>query len=308
MIWLILTGAATVLSSLYGFLDNFITDTIFKGRHAQAQKLFFGPAYLLTALVIFLLFEVQTTTVLVAVFLIISGFVASLSSIPYYLALSKDDTTNVTLLEQFSPIFYLIFGRFILGEQIGGGQLAAFLIVLSAPLLIILSSKKRSKGNLVKTAGFVLVQVTIAALAHTLTAKFGAGVSSETMLFYLFIGKGISDIVSIAAVKKWRERWLHVWRKNSTSPKFWLTMTIDHLLYVGYDACYFTALILAPTIAIAPAIIKTAKPILVFVFGVIFSILWPNFGREKINKRAVSVRLIATTLATIGVVLMQVFK
>ena len=308
MIWLILTGAATVLSSLYGFLDNFITDTIFKGRHAQAQKIFFGGAYLLTALIIFLLFEVQSVPILVALFLALSGLIASLSSIPYYLALSKDDTTNVTLLEQFSPIFYLIFGRFILGEQIGGGQLAAFLIVLAAPLLIILSSKKRSKGNLVKTAGFVMVQVSIAALAHTMTAKFGAGVTPETMLFYLFIGKGIGDIAAIVVVKKWRERWLHIWHKNSTSPKFWLTMVIDHLLYVGYDACYFTALILAPTIAIAPAIIKTAKPILVFIFGIIFSILWPNFGREKINRRAVSVRLIATTLAVVGVVLMQLFK
>ena len=224
------------------------------------------------------------------------------------MALSKDDTTNVTLLEQFSPIFYLIFGRFILGEQIGGAQLAAFLIVLAAPLLIVLSSKKRSKGNLIKTAGYVLVQVTIASLAHTLTAKYGAGVTPETMLFYLFIGKGIGDVIETVVVKKWRERWLHVWRKNHTNPKFWLTMVIDHLLYVGYDACYFTALILAPTIAIAPAIIKTAKPILVFIFGIIFSILWPNFGREKINKRAVRIRLIATTLAVVGVVLMQLAK
>lgn len=308
MIWLILTGAATILASLYGFLDNFITDTIFKGRHAQAQKIFFGGAYLLTALIIFLLFEVQAVPIAIALFLILSGIIATLSSIPYYMALSKDDTTNVTLLEQFSPIFYLIFGRFILGEQIGGAQLAAFLIVLAAPLLIVLSSKKRSKGNLIKTAGYVLVQVTIASLAHTLTAKYGAGVTPETMLFYLFIGKGIGDIIETVVVKKWRERWLHVWRKNHTSPKFWLTMVIDHLLYVGYDACYFTALILAPTIAIAPAIIKTAKPILVFIFGIIFSILWPNFGREKINKRAVRIRLIATTLAVVGVVLMQLAK
>ncbi|MBR5027348.1 hypothetical protein IKX64_02025 [Candidatus Saccharibacteria bacterium] len=308
MIWLILTCIATVLSAFYGFIDNFITDTIFKGRHAQAQKVFFGGAYLLTALLIFLLFEVQATPVLVAVLLVVSGLIASLATIPYYLALSKDDTTNVTLLEQFSPLFYLIFGRFILGEHIGGAQLAAFLVVLSAPLLIILSSKRRSKGNLIKTAGFVLVQVTVGAFAHTLSTKFGAGVSPETMLFYLFIGKGIGDIVAVVAVKKWRQRWLHVWRKNHTSPKFWLTMVIDHLLYVGHDACYFTALILAPSIALAPAIIKTAKPIIVFIFGVIFSILWPNFGREKINRRAVSIRLIATTLAAVGVVLMQVLK
>lgn len=305
MIWLILTIIAAAATALCTFYDNYITDVFFKGKLSQSQKIFYGPAYLVTAIVILLVFPVEAVPVLLALGLIVSGMISSISAIPYYIALEKDDTTNVTIFQQFSPIFYLIFGRFILGEQITSGQLLAFLVVLSAPLLIIFTSRGRGKGSKIKTAGYVLTQVSVAALAHTLATKFGQNCDSLSMVLYVMIGKGVGDILLIAFNKKWRTRFKYV-RKHNNGFSFWGSLSIDHILCVIHDYCYYSALVLAPTIAVVPTIIKAATPILVFFFGIILSIMWPKFGREKVNKKSIIVRLVATTLATIGVVLMQV--
>lgn len=305
MIWLILTVIAAIAAALCTFYDNYITDVFFKEKLSQSQKMFYGPAYLVTAVIMLLVLPIEPIPVLIALGLIGAGAIVSVSSITYYLALEKDDTTNVTIFQQFSPIFYLIFGRFILGEQITGGQLLAFLVVLSAPLLIIFTSRGRGKGSKIRTAGLILSNVAIAALGHTLATKFGQSINPLTMVLYVMIGKGLSDITIMMIKKKWRARFKYVKKRNNNFA-FWGSLTMDHVLCVAHDFCYYSALLMAPTIAVVPTIIKAATPILVFFFGIILSIIWPTFGREKVNKKSVTVRLIATTLATAGVVLMQV--
>ena len=307
MIWIVFCAIAAGISVIAMFCDNFITDTLFKGTHAQGQKTFYGPAYLLTCLIMFFVFPIQNVPIETILLLIASGIINTIGAIFYYTAMSKDDTNNVTLFEQLAPIFYLIFGRFILGEHISIGQLVAFLIVLSAPIIIVLTSRKRSKKAKLCTAGFVALEVGIAAFGHTLAAKGGVGLEAPTLLFYVMIGKGIGDTVEVIIFKKWRQRFFHVMKKTPRR-KFWLPFLADHILYLGYDALYYSAMLMAPTIAIVPAVVKSAKPLLVFLFGVVFSILWPNFGREKINKKSVSIRLVATGLAVAGVTLMQVLS
>ncbi len=305
MTWLILTVAASIATAFCVFFDNYLTDVFFKGKLAQAQKMFYAPAYALTAFILFLLFPIEAVPIIVALMLIAAGIISSISAVPYYIALEKDDTTNITLLQQFAPIFYLIFGRFILGESISGGKLLAFLIVLSAPLLIIFTSRRHGKNTEIKTAGFVLTNVAIAALAHTIAAKAGADCDSITMIFYLMIGKVVGDGILLAFNKKWRDRFKYVSRRYRKSFGYWSSLTADHLLYIIHEFTYYTALVMAPTIAIVPAVLKTITPIFVFFFGVILSILWPSFGREKVTKKSITIRLIATTLAAVGVALMQ---
>ena len=308
MIWIAFCAIAAAISVVAMFCDNFITDTLFKGRHAQGQKVFYGPAYLVTCLAMFFIFPIQNVPLETIGLLVLSGLINTVGSIFYYTAMSKDDTNNVTLFEQLAPLFYLVFGRFILGEHISIGQLIAFLIVLAAPIIIVLTSRKRSKKAKLCTAGFVALEVSIAALGHTLAAKGGVGLDPATLLFYVMLGKGIGDTVEILVMKSWRHRFFNVLKATKKKRHFWIPFTADHFLYLAYDALYYSAMLMAPTIAIVPAVVKSAKPLLVFLFGVVFSILWPSFGREKINKKSISIRLVATGLAVAGVTLMQVLS
>ena len=83
-------------------------------------------------------------------------------------------------------------------------------------------------------------------------------------------------------------------------------MLADHVAWLAGDFLVYASLALAPTVAMASAVTKTLHPIFVFTFGIVLTLLWPAFGREKLNKKTILTNLIATAVAVVGIVLMQV--
>lgn len=304
-LWLVLTIIAALAAAIYTFFDNYIVDVFFKGRTPQAQKVFFGPAYLATAVLIALFANIQEIEVGNAIGLIVAGALASISYIPYYVALGKEEATSVTILEQLSPIFYLIFGWLILGESISEMQLAAFAIILLSPLAIVLGSRKSSQNSKISIVLLMVGKVTISALANVSVVKF-SGSDLMTSIFYITLGKGLCDIVMSLIFKKWRVRFKQVAKKHRKPLKFYGIFLIDHLLWLVSDFTYYAALTLAPIVAMVSAVAKSAQPILVFVLGIVLTAMWPKFGREKNNRRTIISHFIATVLAVIGIVLMQI--
>lgn len=304
-LWLVLTIIAALAAAIYTFFDNYIVDVFFKGRTPQAQKVFFGPAYLATAVLIALFANIQAMEVGNAIGLIVAGALASISYIPYYVALGKEEATSVTILEQLSPIFYLIFGWLILGESISEMQLAAFAIILLSPLAIVLGSRKNSQNSKISIVLLMVGKVTISALANVSVVKF-SGSDLMTSIFYITLGKGLCDIIMSLIFKKWRLRFRQVAKKHRKPLKFYGIFLIDHLLWLVSDFTYYAALTLAPVVAMVSAVAKSAQPILVFVLGIVLTAMWPKFGREKNNRRTIISHFIATVLAVIGIVLMQI--
>ena len=305
-LWLVLTIIAALAAAIYTFFDNYIVDVFFKGRTPQAQKIFFGPAYLATAVLIALFANIQAMEVGNAIGLIMAGALASISYIPYYVALGKEEATSVTILEQLSPIFYLIFGWLILGESISGMQLAAFAIILLSPLVIVLGSHKSSQNSKIGIVLLMVGKVTISALANVSVVKFGGDSDLMTSIFYITLGKGLCDVVMSLIFKKWRVRFKQVAKKHRKPLKFYGVFLVDHLLWLVSDFTYYAALTLAPVVAMVSAVAKSAQPIMVFVLGIILTAMWPKFGREKNNRRTIISHFIATVLAVIGIILMQI--
>ena len=62
---------------------------------------------------------------------------------------------------------------------------------------------------------------------------------------------------------------------------------------------------MAPSVALASAASDSTTPIMIFFMGIVLTILWPNFGREKLNRKSVLVHLIATVLVVAGIILIQ---
>lgn len=307
-IWFTLVILASIIGALCTFSDNYIADVFFRGRLPQSQKVFLGPAYILTAFAIILLFPIQPIPLTSIIILLLVGAVTSLSDIPYRIALSKDDTTNVSLLQQISPIFYLIFGRMFLDQEISGWQLLAFIIVIIAPLIIIFSSRGRNRENKAKTSGLILIKSLLGALAGTLIVKFSQDFDIITVLFYSTLGRGLFSVFAALLRKNWQHRFKNVVRQNHgvKNLHFWFTLSMNHIFRVASSFIYYAALFLAPSVAVASVVAKTLDPIFVFSLGIVLSILWPNFGREKIQRRAILTHFTATTIAVIGIILMQI--
>ena len=89
MLWLILSIITAILYSISAFLDNFITDVIFTHKKPQAVKVFNGVTYIFFAFVIAMIFNLEEIPLLNIGLFLLSGVLASISSIPYYLALKN---------------------------------------------------------------------------------------------------------------------------------------------------------------------------------------------------------------------------
>ncbi len=118
MEWFFLTliVISAILFALTGFFDNYVTDTFFRGRRPEAQKIF--SIFSCTIVVIAMLF-ISPPEELPLPFIFITmaaGALNSIGSIFYYRALAREETTGVTILLQFTPVIALISGIFILGE------------------------------------------------------------------------------------------------------------------------------------------------------------------------------------------------
>lgn len=306
MNWIIFVIIAVVADSLRIFIDNYVSDVYFKGRHAVSQKLFDGSAFLIFGAIMLAVtgFDFNNLTLIIALLVMLSGALHSFSGIPYYRALELDDSTNIGIFTQLAPVLYLIFGWFFLDQAFSPLQLVAFAIIICAPLLIVFTSRKRSRKVKLKAVFLAFLYVLVSVIGNLVFIKVNTGdFNFITAIGLVLIGKGISDILIVWTVPKLRKRFFDVNRKSHR--RLLIPLTMSSAVTTIQQFTYRAALITAPAVAIASVSSDSAEPIVIFFMGLLLTLIWPKFGREKLNRKTVFVHLIATILVVIGIVLLQ---
>ncbi len=307
MNWILLISIAVLTDALRIFTDNYISDVYFKETGAVSQKFFYGFAYILISLVTFIVigFSPFQAELMPVGLILLSGVLVSLAGIPYYRALEIEDSTNIGIFIQLAPILYLVFGWFFLDESFSPIQLAAFVVILAAPALVILTTRKRSRKVKLKAVFYAFTYVLIAVIGNLFFVKADASsLSFVEEIALLFLAKGITDVVTIYVKPKWRKRFKNVFRANRR--KIIRPLLAHTLFAAATDFTYRNALVVAPAVALASATTDSATPIVIFFMGLLLTIVWPKFGREKLNRKTVIVHFIATILVVTGIILIQI--
>ena len=306
MNWLIFVAIAVVADSLRIFIDNYVSDVYFKGRHAVSQKLFDGCAFLVFGIIMLVVsgFDFVNLSVITILLIVLSGILHSISGIPYYRALELDDSTNIGIFTQLAPVFYLILGWFFLDQAFSPLQLVAFAIILFAPFLIVFTTKKRSRNIKLRAVLFAFLYVLISVIGNLIFVKVNTGdFNFITAIGLVLIGKGVADILIVWTVPKLRKRFFDVEKKSHH--RLLIPLTISSAVTTIQQFTYRAALITAPAVAVASAASDSAEPIVIFFMGLLLTLIWPNFGREKLDRKTVRIHLIATILVVIGIILLQ---
>lgn len=309
MNWLILVLITILLDSSRIFIDNYVSDYHFKGKHAVAQKLFYGYAFIIFSLVLMLanIPDLSNAHPMPLFIFFLSGLIISFAGIPYYRALELDDSTNLGIFIQLAPILYLILGWFFLDESFSPLQLLAFIIILSAPLLIVLTTRKRSRKVKIKAVFYSFLYVLIAVIGNFLFVKENSvtdNLSFITEMAFVFLGKGVGNLIIIYARPKWRKRFLSVLK--SSRQKVLRPLFCSGFFGIAKDFSYRAALTLAPSVALASAASDSATPIVIFFMGILLTLIWPKFGREKLDRKSIIIHFIATALVVTGIIILQI--
>ena len=306
MDWLLCIAIAVFASACGIFIDNYLSDYYFKGNNANAQKNFYWLPFLIIGIVCFCIAGINFADVPFHSYLLfmLSGASTSVAGIFYYKALEISESTDFGIFYQLSPIFYLILGWLFLGQTITTVQFIAFVIIISAPILIILTTKKRSRNTRMRAIFYVLMDVLIEAVAALIFVQQNTeGVNFITEMGFVFLGKGIGNVLILLAKPKWRKRYRYV--VKSSHGKVYYPFFGSLIASIFNNFARNMALILAPSVAIVSAISDSTRPIVIFFMGLLFTLLWPRFGREKLNKKVILVHLIATILVVIGICLIK---
>ncbi len=307
MNWLILVAVAVLSDSLRIFVDNYSSDVYFKGRFAVSQKLFYGIVFVIIGIIMlaFSGLDFASLNYTPIAMILLAGVLSAIAGIPYFKALELDDSTNIGIFTQLAPVLYLILGWFFLGDTFSPLQLIAFAIVLSAPLLIVLTTRKRSRKIKIRAVFFAFLYVLIAVIGNIIFVKADTGdeLNFINKLAFVLVGKGIADATIILVNKKWRHRFFAVMKKSHHK----VLRPLLSNCAIGFikEFSYRGALVAAPAIALASAASDAVEPIAIFFLGLLLTLIWPKFGREKLDKKSIIVHLIATVLVVIGILLLQ---
>lgn len=307
MSWLILVIIATVLDAIRIFMDNFISDVYFKGRESVSQKLFYGYFWVITSIIILVVsgFDPGNTTFSVIFYIFFSGFLGSFSSIPYYKALEIEDSTNLAIFVQLAPILYLVLGWIFLGETFSPIQLVAFFVILIAPILIVLTTRKRSRKVKLRAVFYAFLYVLVATIANIIFVKAHSdSLNFASEIGLLFMGSGVASLIMVYGRPKWRKRFRAVLKKNKG--KLLSVLFVDAIVSEFKTFTYRAALIAAPAVALASVASDSVEPIVIFFMGILLTLIWPKFGREKLDRKTIMVHLASTILVVIGIVLLQI--
>ena len=307
MNWLVVLAIAVVSDALRIFIDNYISDVYFKEKGAVSQKIVSGIVTPILGIIILIVTGFNFTEIppVALTLLLMSGVLGSLAGIPYYKALEIDDSTNIGIFFQFSPILYLIIGWIIGDEQFSIIQLLACFIILAAPLLVVITAKKRSRKVRIKAALLAFISIIFyVASGETFIQGNVDGINIFSEIGLVLITKGLSDLLIIGSRRKLRRRLTKV--VKSSRRKVLIPINISIVMRVIQEFSYRIGLIIAPSVAIASAASDAVEPAVIFFMGLLLTILWPKFGREKLQKKTVLVHFIATVLVVIGIVILRI--
>lgn len=306
MNWLVLVIVATILDAIRIFIDNYVSDYYFKGRDSIAQKYFYGICYIVTVAPLLIIFgaDILSAGIWSILLFILSGFMHGLSGIPYFKALEIDNSTNMGIFIQLAPVLYLVLGWMFLGETFSPLQLVAIAVILLAPILIVVTTRKRSRKIRLRAVFYSFIYVLIAVVSNLIFVQAntnGPGLIPEIAL--VLVGKALANFAIILARPKYRKRFKTI--AKASHYKVLRPMICNHVVGFIKEFAYRGALVMAPAVAVASAASDSVTPVVIFFLGIVLSIIWPNFGRENLKRKNVIVHLIATVLVVAGIVMLQ---
>ena len=302
MLWLILCILAALTWSFSAFIDNYQTDVIFKGKTPQAMKVLNGPVYIVIAIAVGFFLKIQIPEIGSIAFLLLSGALSSIGALAYYQALEHEEATGAAITYQLQPILFLLIDFLIFGEQISFRQILGFIVILLAPIIVIFSRKRaKSRQIEIRAVGLLTLYVIIATISAEISTRSSTGVDYKAIFVFYLLGRGLMDCV-IGLFPKYRKRHKYIMKHRPKTYVF--TVVINQCLCAFADFAYRYSLILGLA-AIASAVTNAAELILTFTLGIILSLIWPNFGREKLHKHLVIAHIIAVILCVVGIFIIQ---
>jgi uncharacterized membrane protein len=301
MNWLFFALSAQFTWAIVNHFDKHLVNKYFNGG-VGAMMIF--TAFVNSIFLPFILFFNQQIldTPLIQILLASSvGACYVIGSIFYLYALRKEETTNISILWQFSvPVTYLL-GYIFLRETLSTQQIIGALIVLTGGLVTMV--KIDNKRFSIKSD--ILLLMILAVLIHSLSSSifkaFALNFDFWSAIFFEIFGALITGVLLVIVVKSYRVEFKSAISKNRK--KVFTLNFINEFMQISANTLFRFSTMLAP-LALVQVTNSLNSPF-VFVIAVILSIFLPNISNEKFSKFTVAQKILGIVVVSFGIIYLQ---
>ena len=303
MLWLILCAISAGIWAISIILDNYLSDVLFKGRQTSSMKGLNGVFYLFCAVLTIIIFGIPTLDLTIVGLMLLAGFLSAIASLPYYRALKDEESTTAAIFFQLIPFFYLIADGLIFRETITPIQLIAFVLMMTATAVVIFSRRRARMRKMEYTSALLFIAYDFfIALSGIITTHIGETHAFTSIFFWFLIGRGVTDVLLYLFNPSWRKRIKYICRHHKA--ELIGIVGINQIICVIAEFASRYALIIGIA-AVVSATNSIMELVFTFILGIVLSIIWPKFGREKLSRHIIIAHLIAVVLATIAIILIH---
>ncbi len=296
MNWVVVALLAPLTYSAVTFVDKYLLSERIKDYNAM-------PIYTsITAFIAGTIFWIFNGFPLLplrdAIIVTITGLLTGFSLIVYFKALSKEDTSNITILFQMFPIMTLLLSYIFLSERISVIQMIGFLLILISGVIISMH-KTRQKSRLNEVFWLILTYDLLWASAGILM-KFAINANSfAKVINYESWGIGLGGIFIYYLFPEIRK----AFHKSIKKVK------IDTLSVIGLNEGVF---VLAKTLtfyafSLGPAalvsVLETTQVFFAMIIGFILTYFFPQYIKEDISSKQIKKKLFCGVLVIAGIIL-----
>jgi drug/metabolite transporter (DMT)-like permease len=303
MNWFLIALIGPILWAIVNHIDKYLLSNSFKGSNVGALMLFSTLASALILPILYFInndiFNLSTLNILI---LIVVGIMSGLSIMPYMYALDSDEASIVVPLFQFAPICCYFLAFVILGETLNWIQIIGCLFIILGSIIITIKEDIDEKIKFRKrTILLMLLSTILIASQETLFKLVAVDSGFVISTFWEQIGLLLMGVVLFFFFKKYRTNFIHL-LKIQGKKILSLNLGNEFVAIIGNLATNF-ALILAPVVLVLT--VNSFQPLFVFLFGVIFTVMFPKFCHEKLSKKHIAQKIIAILVIVIGSLLMN---
>lgn len=279
--------------SISNYLDKFLLE---KNNISPIVITIYGGIFAFIAGVITLLltgfYPIDTRSLII---ILSSGFLTALYLLPYYKALSIDETSNVVPLFQFYPIFVLTLSFFLLKEGFTFVQYMGCALIIAAGFLLSVEKVAGKMFSIRKSFFYMMLSCFVFAIAQVLyrfaleeipfwnTLPYETfGIALGALLIAMY-GKNFQDFLK--ETKKFKKR-------------VYVFLTINEIFYIAarYTGYFAISLISVSLVSI----LGGTQPLFVLIFGIILSIWFPHILKEVINRKTLGLKFLSILIIIVG--------
>jgi drug/metabolite transporter (DMT)-like permease len=229
-----------------------------------------------------------------------AGMLLVASYIPYMIAMRRDEASIVASLYRLTPLFVFVLSYVVLGEGLEPKQIIGGLVTIVGSISLIVDPGRR--GNSISFTTFALMCAACFMSACTVVVfKFVAlRESFWSSAFWEFIGAGVFSTALIGGIPSYRRALLTLLCSRDAYVLVPVTFSGEALNLLANLAVGFASL-MAPLALIS--IVTGLHPIFLLLYGVLFTLFLPSFGRERLTRHDISRKAAAICVMCAGIVI-----